>query len=292
MVKKADKKVVKKPVVNSTLSEKSCVVQNLYKKPEWRVKLLSLLTGILKNTGITEVDIIKIIETHLTDKLSDKKIFTELADLVKKPENLYTEEIDIKRAFGKWRHIKQHLTKRIGSLLDMGGNIGTTAMVLGKKIFKIPRDKILVVDIDEWAGNKWVPRSDITFFHYDNMSKIPDNSVDLITCFHNLHHIATHEYDNIMKQFYRILTPDGCVVLYEHNCTKPEWACIIDIEHALFDIVVSKKISYNNFIQDHYAKYLNITNWQKVFNKHGFKSYFLEELNNKDQSFYLFFSKT
>lgn len=290
--KKSNKtKLSSKSNQNSTLTKNSNIIVEIYKS-SFKPQLMNILVHILYDIGIKESQISDIIEEYKNDKQSDSKIFNKLLTLEYTPRNLYTEESDIRRGFGKWKHIKSHLTKRIGSILDMGGNVGTTAMVLGRKIFKLPRNKTFVVDIDEWAGEKWTPRDDITFIHYNNMKDISDNSIDLITCFHTLHHIPKQDYPNILKQFYRILTDDGCIILYEHNCSHNEWAGIIDLEHALFDIVVSKKISYNDFVQKHhYAKYLSIDNWTKLFENVGFKKYFLEEMHNRDQSFYLFFRK-
>lgn len=278
---------------NSTLSKKSTVIADLYKSSEFRPKIIKILFNVLSSINIQRNVILDIVDKYKNSSSSDSKIINKLLTLKYNPINLYTEEYDIKKGFVKWRYIKKHLTKRIGSVLDMGGNVGTTAMVLGRKIFKLPRNKTFVVDIDEWANNKWTPRSDITYIHTDLMKTIPNDSIDLITCFHTLHHIQKKEYSKILKHFYRILSSDGCIAIYEHNCSSNEWAGIIDIEHALFDIVVSKKISYDIFVQKyHYAKYLSINNWAKLFEKVGFKKYFIQELHNKDQSFYIYFRKS
>lgn len=272
----------------SLISLKSNVIKNLWKIPKWREKILILMTRILKSVEITEQNIIDII--GINDK-NDKKIFDELTKLNKSPIDLYTEEYDTRRAFGKWKNIRTNLTKNIKSILDMGGNVGNIASVLGHKILKIPKERITVVDVENWEGQVWVPRTDITFVNYNNISKIPDNSVDLITMFHTLHHIPTKEYVNILKTFHRIMAKDGCVVLYEHNCSEKNWAGLIDIEHALFDVVVSKKKSYSTYVKTYYSKYLSIAKWEALFKKAGFNKYFQTELHNTDNSVYMYFQK-
>lgn len=277
---------------NSTLSKKSTNIVDLYKAPAEKPKIMALLIKLLRNVKINEGDITTIIEKYTNLKTgTDIKIFNDLVKLIKHPENLYSVESDTQRACHKWRIIKSHLTKRIHSYLDMGGNVGNTAMVFGRKIFKLPKEKTFVVDIDEWAGEKWVPRDDITFIHYDKMATIPDRSIDMISAFHTLHHIPSADYPKIMKEFYRILSNDGCIVLYEHNCEKHQWAGVIDIEHAIFDVVVSKKITFDKFVKIHYAKYLSINKWKALFASVGFKDYFIEERKNIDNSFFIMFRK-
>lgn len=276
----------------STLSKKSNIIENLYNSNKWHQKLNPILK-ILTYVKIQESDYINIIKMFTKQTVgTDVKIFKELLKLKYTPENMYSEKSDTNRAFNKWRAIKNNIPKNIKSILDYGGNIGMTASVLGRKILKLPKEKTLVVDVIEWSGNKWKPRDDITFFPYSKLNKIPSNSIDLITCFHTLHHIPNDEYANIITNFYRILSNDGCIVIFEHDCESKEWAGIIDLEHAFYDVIVSKKISYNNFVEkEHYAKYLSIDNWKKLFEKYKFKSVLINELKNKDNSFYMYFKK-
>jgi ubiquinone/menaquinone biosynthesis C-methylase UbiE len=289
--KKIPQKIPQKILQKSTLSKMSNTIVSLYNSPKWRPKLIPIL-GLLKYVNIKEPIYINIVEKYLNETTgSDTKIMSDLLKLKYTPADMYNEKSDIGRGFGKWKRIKTHI-KPTNAILDFGGNVGTTAMVIGRKILKLPKENTFVVDIDDWSGNKWTPRNDITFIHYDHMEEIPDSSIDLITCFHTLHHISNKDYPRIIKQFYRILSPKGCVVLFEHNCTNNEWAELIDLEHAFYDIIVSKKITYNKFVQeDHYAKYLSINKWNELFEKYGFKSYYIDELHNKDNSFYSYFSK-
>jgi hypothetical protein len=285
----------------STLDKNSNVIIDLFKSSKWLPKLKHIL-NILSYVKIKESDYISIIKKHnKPGKIisTDYKIFNDLLKIKYTPENMYTEKSDIKRAFNKWYNIKHqvlnHFIKKnskISSVLDYGGNIGTTVSILGRKILKLPKNKTMVVDVDEWSGNKWIPRNDITFFSVSNMKNIPSKSIDLITCFHTLHHIPKNEYIYILRNFHRILSDKGCIVIYEHNCESKEWAGIIDLEHAFYDVIVSKKISYDNFVKkEHYAKYLSINNWKKLFAKYGFKDFFIKELKNKDNSFYIYFTK-
>ena len=272
----------------STLSKKSNIIEKLYKSTVWRCKLNPILK-ILTYVGIKEYDYISIIERSGTDA----KIIKDLLKLKYEPENMYSEKSDTNRAIKKWSAIKNNIPKNIKSIMDFGGNIGMTASILGRKILKLPKEKTLVVDVIEWSGNKWKPRDDITFYSYDKLKSVPSNSIDLITCFHTLHHIPKKEYDNILNNFHRILSNNGCIAVLEHNCEKKEWAGIIDLEHAFYDVIVSKKLSYNEFVEkEHYAKYLSINNWKKLFETHNFKCNSVNELKNKDNSFFLYLTKT
>ena len=185
--------------------------------------------------------------------------------------------------------LKNHIDIKVNALLDYGGNVGDTAYEYGK-ILGLTKNNIYVVDIDEWAGEKWIPRADITFVHYNNMDKIPSNSIDLITIHHVLHHIKPNEFKKIIEMYNRVLTNDGIIVLYEHNSKMDDFATMIDLEHLLFDVVVSKKISYNNFIKTFYARYYTIKQWKHIFNKY-FVDYFTLETYSSDKSFYLFMKR-
>lgn len=273
----------------STLSENSCGIVKLYKTPKWKPELEKLLKKILRYVNISLDQSIEVIKKHLDSKNSDSKIINELASMVKKPEQLYSVEYDYKRAYNKWNNIRHHTTKKINSILDFGGNVGNTSFIIGRRILKLPKHKTFTADIPEWSGEKWVPRNDITFIDAKKLELIPDNSIDMITTFHVMHHIDSNDYKNIFGHFKRILTKDGFIVLYEHNCDNSNRAILIDIEHVLYDTVSSKTLSYNNFVKTHYAKYFGINKWRQIGETVGFKQFHIKELHNIDNSFYMFF---
>ena len=173
--------------------------------------------------------------------------------------------------------------------MDYGGGIGDAAFILGRKILKLSKDKTFVIDIDEFAGFKYIPRDDITFVHFNDMDQL-NTPVELITISHVLHHIDYKLYPKIIDMFDRILSKDGIIMLYEHDCSNKKMEAIINIEHCLYDVVNSKKINYNKFVGDFYAKYLNIKQWAKVFDKY-FTPIKIIELKNADSSFYMFLKR-
>ena len=203
--------------------------------------------------------------------------------------NAYNEDYNVKRAQRKWDFLKNNISTKIKKILDFGGNVGDTARTYGD-ILGLDKKSVYVVDIDEWSGEKWKPRADITFVHYNNMDKIPSNSIDLITIFHVLHHINPNDYPNIIDTFNRILSKDGVIILYEHNSYHEPFSLLIDLEHMLYDVVTSKKMTYEEFVLDFYAEYLKLEQWQNIFSKHFTvcKSIIPHSI---DRSFYLFLKR-
>ena len=272
--------------MDSTLSKKSTNIYELYNSNN-KDRIIKLISKMIINSNVNK----KVITDIIIENKTDDKITNELSKINKNAENLYTEEHDFRRASYKWNVIKKNMLTPIRSIVDFGGNVGNTAYFIGRKILQLPKNKTMVVDIDEWSGEKWSPRSDITFINSNEMDKIPDNSVDIITAFHVLHHINSDEYKKIINDFFRILKKTGVIVLYEHDCHDDNDASFIDVEHALYDVVASKKVKWSEFIKTFYAKYLNKNDWKSLFEKNGFKLYSTLELHNLDNSFYMFFRK-
>jgi ubiquinone/menaquinone biosynthesis C-methylase UbiE len=273
--------------MTNNLTKKSYGINKLYNSDKFNDKIFKLINKILVKNNIPKSTIINII----SKKNTDEKISIELAKLIKNPENLYSESEDFRRAYYKWTIIKKNTTKNISNILDFGGNVGNTAYFIGQKMLKLNKKNIIVADIDEWGVEKWSPRKDITFINSSKLNTISNNSIDMISAFHVLHHINSKEYEYLFNEFYRILSPDGFIVIYEHDCDNNDMSILIDLEHALYDIVASQKITWNNFIKSFYAKYMSKNMWKKMFENAGFKLYKSIELNNLDNSFYMFFKK-
>jgi ubiquinone/menaquinone biosynthesis C-methylase UbiE len=274
--------------MDSTLTRKSTNIYRLCNSNNMNSKITKLITKMLTNNNINQSAIVEIINNNKTDE----KISKELAKLNKNAENLYTEENDFKRASYKWDIIKRNSNPaNIKSILDFGGNVGNTAYFLGKTKLNLAKPEIIVSDVNEWVLDKWKPRSDITFVNSANLDKVPSNSVSMITSFHVLHHIKPKKRDKIIKELYRILSPNGFIVIYEHDCYSADMRSFIDIEHALYDVVVSKKTEWSKFTDVFYANYLSKNGWKRTFEDEGFKMYKTIELRNLDNSFYMFFKK-
>ena len=236
-------------------SKDSNNIRNVWHSKKYNNIIMSMINKLLKHTTITMNQFTELVND---EKSNDSKLVKHLQKLNKKEYIGYSEESDKYRAFGKWKNIKYNIPKNTKSILDFGGNVGNVAYVLGHEILKLPKERIICVDIDEWAGKNWKPRDDITWIHTDNLEKIPTNSVDVITCFHVLHHIPNNLYKNILSNLYRILSKNGVIVLYEHDGISKEWSYIIELEHMLYDVVLEKKISYAKFIKTHYSKYISM----------------------------------
>jgi hypothetical protein len=268
------------------MNSKSVSIHKLYDNKTWRPKLLTLMARVLQSVAIKEDAIAEIIESAKTDK----QILAALRNLVKKPHRPYNQKANIARAFRKWKFIKPHMRTKINGVLDFGGNIGDAAYVFGRVIAKMPKEKTFVIDIKEWAGEKWEPRDDITFVEFDDMKSISDKKVDLIMASHVLHHINPSHYSDIVELFSSMLSKNGTLVIYEHDCAHNNWAALIDLEHHLFDVVVSKKLTYSVSTKKFYAKYLSLKKWESLFGV-DFKIQHIEKLNNPDNSFYMFLQK-
>ena len=270
------------------LSKKStCIIDIINGK--YKDDLINLLNKILKNINISEQEFLNII--HDKNNNTDEKIIKCFTKLNKNQQIGYSEESDKYRAYGKWKNIKFDIPKPTKSILDFGGNVGNTAMILGRQILKLSKENTLCVDIDTWAEENWKPRDDITWYHTNDLNKIESNSISLITCFHTFHHIPNNLYEGIITHLYRILNSNGILVLYEHDAPSIEWSQIIDLEHILYDVTLSKKMTYSKFLKMHYAKYLNIKEWMTLFKKYNFKIIKTKKIKSLDNSFYLFIRK-
>lgn len=182
----------------------------------------------------------------------------------------------------KLKHIRNLLPFNTKKYLDFGGSDGSNAAMIGYEL-GLKKSDIWVIDQEEWIGVKINPRKDVTFKNTDYLKKIKDNTFDLITCFHVLHHIPNIE--ETVKELKRIIKPGGTILISEHDCHDDEFAKLLDIEHEIFDIVINKSVTYDEFIKMYYGKYWPKEKWFKLFKKPKK----VVELKNKDMTFYASF---
>ena len=102
--------------------------------------------------------------------------------------------------------------------------------------------------------------------------KYKENSIDLITIIHAIHHWCypkTEDYITRMKSLHSIIKKDGLVAIIEHDVITTEDACLVDIEHGLFECVLYRNQS--GFYKEYNSKYLNFIELELIMKKSGFE---------------------
>lgn len=213
----------------------------------------------------------------------DRKIYSDLSKINHTANNtsnrLDSTREKLRKGNYKLKHIKKLLPLYVRKYLDFGGSDGSNAAMIGYHL-RLKKSDILVIDQEEWIGVKIKPREDVTFRDVEYLKKIKTNSLDLITCFHVLHHIP--KLKDTIKELRRILKKGGTIIISEHDCYNAQFAKLLDVEHELFDIVINKSVTYDEFKKIYYGKYLPLAEWTKLFKKPDQ----LIELKNKDMTFY------
>ena len=64
---------------------------------------------------------------------------------------------------------------------------------------------------------------------------MPDASVDLVTCYIGLHHIAPAEARAVRASIRRMLRPGGMLILRDHDVTTPEMDTFVSLAHTVFN---------------------------------------------------------
>jgi SAM-dependent methyltransferase len=285
-----------KNISTCKFGEHTNIIRDLYKSKRSN-DLIKLLVKVFVKTSVKFngiKDLIKLLKLPIIKYMhtpdSDVKIINYYLNLVKTPVNLYDKSHNKKRAIRVWESVKKQIPPnlKIKRILDFGGNVGDQAHVIGD-ILKLKKKDVLVVDINEWEGNKWTPRKDITFIHYDKMQKIKSNSVDFIQARHVLHHIKPEEHSKIINNFARILTTDGIIIIGEHDMENTV-VNIVDLIHLLFDVVVSQSSTYIKFVNSYYASYHTKTYWINLLSKE-FDLYHKTDYKVADATITLYFKK-
>jgi len=63
----------------------------------------------------------------------------------------------------------------------------------------------------------------------------PDNSMDLVTCYIGLHHIAPARLDAFVRSIWRVLRPGGIFILRDHDVTTPQMDAFVALAHSVFN---------------------------------------------------------
>ena len=109
----------------------------------------------------------------------------------------------------------------VNRILDFGAGVGN-AIPYFEKFF--PKTSLICVDISnrclEVARRRFPKSSEFVCFNGISLP-FPDDSFDLIFAACVFHHIPKNRHTALLREWYRVLVPQGMAVIFEHNPWNP-----------------------------------------------------------------------
>jgi hypothetical protein len=154
-----------------------------------------------------------------------------------------------KRALSRFYEIKSYIPSQVNIYLDIGSGDCTLPEVIGEQI----KAKITYATDLQPCKAKGV-----TFFLSKEFQPFPleTSSVNLVTVFQVFHHMKDLDYK--LREIVRVMDTDSLLVLREHDANE-KLDPVIDVEHALYDIVIDRREKYHDFVNNYYAKYMSFS---------------------------------
>jgi len=228
----------------------------LYKNKKYKNSLHQIILYIAKTTDTNYDTIINIIKKNKTDSTIYNNLHHQYWSKYS-TDSSNTNNYITNRAIKNANKIKSIIPKNINLynrdvFVDIGCGDGSITSELAK-IYKFK--KTIGVDVENWFDTYTNKDTNIEMVITDGKTiNIKDNSVDVILCNHVLHHIE--HIDAMLDEIARIIKKDGLLIIKEHNCYYKELSYVIDIYHALYELVFRKKQN-NKFIDNYYSNYLS-----------------------------------
>lgn len=165
-------------------------------------------------------------------------------------------------------------------ILDIGGADCSIIKELGEKL-NINKQNIYCTDIIYPKDYKDGYINDINFKLLIQDTKLPfdDNSITLVTCLMTLHHVKNIEY--LLNEIFRILKPNGILIIREHDLTYNGIAMVFDIMHGLYELVYTNPQQNPNFQNEYYANYKSKKGWRELAYNIGFSTQYPYVPNSK-----------
>lgn len=143
----------------------------------------------------------------------------------------------------------------IDNVLDLGCSEGSITAALGEAL-QLPVEHVHGADVRD-VSNK----AGITFRLLTDPNRLPyyDSTFSLITCLMSFHHMDNVEA--VLNEIYRVLKPDGLLIIREHDLNPESLALVLDIQHGLY--ARTWAIEQATFCDNYTAHYAPREYWQQ-----------------------------
>lgn len=197
---------------------------------------------------------------------NDIEIYTELR--VISNESI---KMDNSRGENRILSIAKHVDLNdfvVNNYLDIGCYTGAITKAFGE-YFNLMPENIHGVDIKQY-----MKPIDYTFSTYDKkILPYESNKFSLVTILMVLHHIDLNNLDNMLDEIYRVMAPNGVLIIREHNIEKNDLdPYLLDVLHAYHDIVLNPNLDqrWTDNFEIETNNYNPISYWSEQLLKRGF----------------------
>ena len=94
---------------------------------------------------------------------------------------------------------------------------------------------------------------------------------------------------SIVDDFNRILSKNGSIVLVEHNSDGDDFNKLLDLQHMIYDTVISQNITYTDYKKTYYSNYKSENKWNMIFSK--FKPLHTIHTKKIDKTYFCIYKK-
>ena len=188
------------------------------------------------------------------------------------PKNICNQRLLFAQTLGYYLSNSILKKNKILNYLDVGAGDGMKTNYFAKEIGLKEKD-VYAIDFTNFHSSDYEKdrNKNINFYDIESSGeKYPfeDNSFYLTTAIMVLHHTENLEFT--LSEINRVTKMGKYFVLVEHNNFTCVDNMIADIEHAMYEIVWSKKPNYN-FRRTSYTRYYNWIEWDIIMTRFGFK---------------------
>lgn len=180
-------------------------------------------------------------------------------------------------------------TKRIHGYLEIGST-GRYISELRKRV-AVEGDIYLINDISPSnsigdifeRGRLRKLGTFIPLRNYQPISRedIPDNHVELVTCYIGLHHAPVDNLLPFLKSIHRILKPGGRFILRDHDVKTPQMSTFVSLVHTVFNLGLN--MTWEDEAKD-FKSFRPIDEWSAMVCSVGFTDSGQRILQDKDPS--------
>jgi SAM-dependent methyltransferase len=243
-------------------------IKYLWKNDYYRDRIIKYIMKYVRTDRVKVYsDIYSIIRSSITDMHDDVHVYKELFNYLNKISGINNDS-DIDRPKERSMAIKSILYQvelvlgetYISSYIDIGSGTGTITDCVGSSL-NIPNTYSSDIVLPQIPGDN--------FLHIeDGKIPLPDNSIDLVTCFVVLHHV--NDLNKFFKEITRIMRKNGIFIIREHNVTNPIMRIFLDVIHSISCIVHNNE-DIDKFYSEYDVFFQSMKNWDAIINMAGFK---------------------
>lgn len=171
---------------------------------------------------------------------------------------------------------KYYFMNKSTCILDIGGGNGNVLSCIKNTVSYLKKENLICIETQtDWVESYEFSNENISYLFWNNINiELPEDHANVILLMVAMHHMKDNTINNCLQNLYKLLKPNGVLLIKEHDISDSNYMCV-ELEHHLYHIndilKCNKELDVDLYLKNSINNFKSKEEWKKIICSYNFR---------------------